>query len=89
MMATQHIACSIFILQSPKQWTGRIIHSMCYENHEKYLETNADIYMALLHIRSTPIGPGLPTLAILFFQQTDKRHTAQLLHETTKQDNDP
>ena len=38
------------------------------ENHEEMFETNTHIY-SLLHIRSTPLGPGLLCLAKLLFNR--------------------
>ena len=39
------------------------MYKICLKDHEKYFETNADIYMALLQIRSTLISLRLPSIA--------------------------
>ena len=36
---------------------------------KKFIETNTDIYMALLQVRSTPVGPCLPSLAAQLFNK--------------------
>ena len=35
----------------------------------KYYETNADVYMSLLQVRSTPVIPGLPSPAKFLFKR--------------------
>ena len=40
------------------------MHRICETHHQKFPDNNDDVNIALLQIRSTPIGRGLPSLAI-------------------------
>ena len=50
---------SVYIHQSNGQ-VGSCI-KLVKHTMKKYLGTNNDVNLALLHIRSTPVGPGLPS----------------------------
>ena len=45
------------------------MHNIFQKKYEKCYETNADIYMSLLLIRSIPISPRLPCQATLLFNR--------------------
>ena len=53
-------------MASPRQWTGRSVQEMCRVHNE---ETNNDINLALLQIRSAPVRPGLQSPTTLFFKR--------------------
>ena len=51
----------------PKQWTGDSKQRIIKTSAQKYIDTNADTHVALLQIRSTPLGQGLTSPATLLF----------------------
>ena len=49
----------------PEQWTGESMHKVCEVYHQKCFDDNDDVNIALLQMKSTPIGAGLPIRALL------------------------
>ena len=43
---------------------------VCKAHYEEVFDTNSDVYLALLQIEPTPIGPVLPTPAALMFNRS-------------------
>ena len=64
----EHRASYIIIIPSPKQWT-EIEACIKFIKHtmKKCTEANEDLHIALSHIRSTQLEPGLPCPATLLF----------------------
>ena len=63
----EHRVSYIIIIPSQKQWTGRGMYKIHEAYMKKCIESNEDIHVALLEIRSTPIEPGLLRPATLLF----------------------
>ena len=66
-MQHEHRTSSIIFILSPEQWMGRSIHQIYKVCHQKCINAKSYIYVALLQIRSTPLGPGVPSPAMLLF----------------------
>ena len=76
-----------FSYNNQNNFTSTSMHNVYQKNHEKLLETNADIYKnVLLQIRSTLIRPGLPSLAKLLFHRL-ARYTAKFSRQPVICDN--
>ena len=69
MQATEHGSGHCLIIQSPEQWTGRSMHQICEVHRQKCFDDNGDINLAMLQMRSTPVGAGLPSPATLLFNR--------------------
>ena len=82
LQVTVHTSCHFIILQPSKQQESRGMHNVPYKDHEKCFETNADIYMTLLWIRSTLNSLGLPSLATFLLN----RLTRGILPQFNRQD---
>ena len=50
-----------------KQWTSRGLHQVHQTHYKKCLDSSGDIHMTMLQIRTTPLGLGLPSPAMLLF----------------------
>ena len=57
------------------------MHKICKMNHQKCLDTNNDVNLAPLHIRSTPIGTGLPNHVTLLFNKSVRALLPQVHRE--------
>ena len=47
------------VVPQSKQWAGRGFHQIYQMHHEKCHESGNDVHIALLQIRTTPLGQGL------------------------------
>ena len=54
-------------MSSPEQQTSGSMHQSYKGNTKKCLDTKSDLHITLLQIRSTPLGPELPSPATLLF----------------------
>ena len=59
-------------MPSPEQWTGGSMDQTYKAIAQKCFDTKSDPHTVLLQIRSTPLGPGLPSPATLLFNHTIK-----------------
>ena len=57
------------IILSPKQWLGGSTHKICKAHGQRCLDTNNNVNLALLQIRSTPMSAGLPHPSTLLFNK--------------------
>ena len=64
---TKHRASSIIIIPSTEQWTGRSMQSIHKAYCQKCIDTKSDIHKALVQLRSTLLGQGLPSPAVVLF----------------------
>ena len=63
----EHKADSAIIILSSGQLTSRDLYQIYQVDTQKCFNTKSDPHIALLQIRSTPLGPGLPSSATLLF----------------------
>ena len=63
----EHRTSEVILLSPSEQWSGRGVYIVCKVNHEKDIDTNDGIHLALLQIRVTPLDPGIPSAAMLLF----------------------
>ena len=63
----EHRASILNIIPSPEEWMGGSMHQAHKVNTKNCFYTKSDPHIALLQIRSTPLGPGLPSPATLLF----------------------
>ena len=80
LQKAQHLTCSIIIMWPPEQWKNTTM--------KKCAETNADIYMSLLLVGSTPVSPELPSLAMYLFIRPARELLLRFSRPPTMCDND-
>ena len=69
LQKTQHMIYNAIIIQLPKQCTGRSMHQIGKVKNKKCYETNADINMSLMQMRSMPKRPRLQSLDTVLFNR--------------------
>ena len=64
------------------------MYKFCEMHNQKYPDTNQDVSLALLQIRSTPIGTGLPSPTTLPFNRPIRGMLPQIHREPINVNND-
>ena len=76
------------ILSPPEQWLDGSMDNICKMHNQKCLDTNNAINLALLQIRSTAIGAGLPSPTTLLFNRPIRGLLLQMNRVPIKINND-
>ena len=69
LQTDEHTADHNIILSPAEQWLGGGVYEIHEMSSQKCLDTNNDVNLTLLQIRSKPKGVGLPSPSMLLFNR--------------------